>query len=346
MFFTTIPDEIPNIFAQETVSVARSTFVEEAISTQSSGKWYEIAQRDMEWPAKIDGYNLSYLREGDESALFSTDRYSAPLVAFGRRGIGRTAAIAFPLGGDFSESVRSWESYGDFLQTGLRWIIGEQVPSGIGVRHQIDGSELTIDLIYDSEIWSDRFALSPPRLVIERGNETRAAEPLTWERLAPGHYSVKTELRESEPVRGAVQITGSALPFGPVVAGSALEWEFNRERIIELEESARTSGGGELLDLSQAWRKPEASGVTPIREWLFLAALLAFLIETFATRTGWALPQWTPGRKSAFPVRTRASRASSPAPHAEIAPIAEAKPLPEQDTATRKNRYTRAKRRH
>ncbi|MDF2375906.1 MAG: VWA domain-containing protein [Verrucomicrobiales bacterium] len=348
IFFTTIPDEIPNIFAQETVSVARSTFVEEPVSTQSSGKWYEIAQRDMEWPGKIDGYNLSYLREGDESALFSTDRYSAPLVAFGRRGIGRTAALAFPLGGEFSESVRSWEGYGDFLQTAVRWIIGEQLPSGIGVRHGIDGSELTIDLIYDSEEWSERFALSPPRLVIERGNEGKGAEPLTWERLAPGHYSVKTELRESEPVRGAIQITGSALRFGPVVAGSALEWEFNRERVIELEETARTSGGGELLDLSQAWRKPEASGVTPIREWLFLAALLIFLFETFATRTEWAVPRWTPGRKAPSSVSAGAAKATPSAaePEPTEPPDMAKNSLPTSPIHSRKSRFQKAKKRH
>ncbi|MDF1657254.1 MAG: VWA domain-containing protein [Verrucomicrobiales bacterium] len=347
MFFTTIPGEIPNIFAQETVSVARSTFVEEAVPPQSSGKWHEIAQRDLNWPQSVDGYNLSYLREGDETALVSTDRYAAPLVAFGRRGIGRTAAVAFPLGGDYSESVRSWESYGDFQQTFARWLIGEQIPPGIGVRHEITGSELRIDLIYDSEIWASEFAKSPPRLVIEQGDLGNRAEELIWERLAPGHYSVKTELRESEPLRGAVQVSGTALPFGPVVAGSALEWEFHRERVIELEETSRTSGGGELLDLSQAWRKPEASGITPIREWFFLSALFIFLLETFATRTGWSMLHFGPRIEAATKVGARKRKTKTQTAPVESHPTeAEAEPAPEEFSPARRTRFQKAKKRH
>ncbi|MEM1442848.1 MAG: vWA domain-containing protein [Verrucomicrobiota bacterium] len=348
MFFTTIPGEIPNIFAQETVSVARSTFVEDPVETQSSGKWYEIAQRDMEWPAKIDGYNLSYLREGDETALVSTDRYAAPLVAFGRRGIGRTSAVSFPLGGEFSDSVRSWSAYGDFQQTLARWLIGEEVPSGIAVRHELTGSELQIDLLYDSESWSEKFAASPPRLMVQRGTGSAEAENLTWQRIAPGHFTVRTEVRESEPLRGAVQIGGQALPFGPVVAGSALEWEFDHDRVSELVETSRTSGGGELLDLSQAWRKPEATGVTSVREWFFLAALLVFLVEALVTRTGWKMPQRTPQQvtrprpsSSKKPAKAHQPETEeSPEPEPEITPPAAAEPK-----TSRKSRFQKAKKR-
>lgn len=348
MFFTTVPGEIPNIFAQETVSVARSTFVEEPVATQSSGKWHEVAQRDLTWPAKIDGYNLSYLREGDETALVSTDSYAAPLVAFGRRGIGRTAAIAFPIGGDFSGAVRSWEGYSDFQQTLARWLVGEQLPSGIGIRHEITGATLRIDLLYDTTTWSNTFAGVPPRLVLQRGTGGSPAEPLTWERLAPGHYSARTGLKESEPVRGAVQISGSALPFGPVVAGSALEWEFNHERVLELKETARTSGGGEILDLSQAWRKPAASGMTPIREWFFLAALLVFLLEIFATRTGWSLPR-LPSAATRTPVTKPAPKTNKPDSTPSVAPSPPEVPDPASvapKASSRKSRFEKAKRRH
>lgn len=345
MFFTTVPGDLPNIFAQETVSVARSTFVEDQVPTQSSGKWYEIAQRDLEWPPSIDGYNLSYLREGDEMALVSGDTYTAPLVAFGRRGIGKTAAIAFPLGGDFSEKVRGWESYADFQQTLGRWLIGEKSPPGIGIRHDIVGSELTIDLIYDPEEWSEKFTSSPPRLLLERGDQRREAETLIWERLSPGHYSTKTDLRESEPVRGAVQIAGAAIPFGPLVAGTALEWQFDSERIKELEETARSSGGGELLDLSDAWRLPPSPGTVEIREWFFIAALLVFLLEALVTRTGWALPRWSGRGVRPRPPARNSKTAKKTAPEKSAAPpetsVAEKEEAPE-----RRSRYQRAKKRH
>lgn len=355
MFFTNIPDDLPNIFAQETVSVARSTFIDEPVSTQSSGRWHELAQQDLKWLPEVDGYNLSYLREDDEMALISTDTYAAPLVAFGRRGIGKTAAVSFPLGGDFSEKARKWEAYPDFLQTLNRWLMGEEVPSGIGLRRELNGTELTIDLLYETEEWSGRFAEYPPQLVLQRGYRDPSPDQLTWERLAPGHYSLRTELKESEPVRGAVQIAGAAIPFGPVVAGASAEWNFDRDRVSELRETARTTGGGELLDLTDAWREPPTPSSESIRSWFFLAALVLFLLEAFVTRTRWRMP--LPMRKQAAEQirkeQKRVSKNVSPVATSQVAeePKEEPMPKPEKDieskdaTKERRSRFSRAKKR-
>ena len=290
MFFTEIPSAIPNIFAQETVAVARSAFIDEPVGTQSSGRWYEFAQSDLEWPGQVDGYNLSYIRDGDEAAVVTTDPYKAPLIAFGRRGIGKTAAVSFPLGGDYSETIRTWELYGDFIQTLTRWLMGENVPSGVGLRYDLTGTELAIDLLYDAEEWTSRFAKSPPKLTLSHGSGQAQAEAVTWERLAPGHYSVRTTLNENVPVRGAVKIDGSAISFGPMVAGSSTEWNFDTKRLAELRETAATTGGGAILDLTDAWREPPSPGFESIKAWFLIAALLIFLAEAYATRTGWKLP--------------------------------------------------------
>jgi len=353
MFFTEIPGEIPNIFAQETVTVAMSSFVEDLTGTRATGRWYELARRDVDWPGEIDGYNLSYLRDGDEAALISTDSYTAPLVAFGRRGIGRTAAVAFPLGGEFSERVRSWDKVGDFVQTLTRWLMGDELPPGIGIRHELTGSELSIDLLYDTEEWENRFIGSPPKVMMQRGFREGKSEELIWERLAPGHYQVTTTLNEGAPARGAVQVAGTAIPFGPVTVGSGSEWKFDRDRVAELRETARASGGSELLDLSKAWRKPPAPGYESIRHPLLIAALLLFLLEALVTRTGWRLPQIT-FAKAARPATKKikspaaATGVARPAPvvAAAPAPVIEAPPVPTSPAApaeSRKSRFTRAK---
>lgn len=291
IFFTEIPGEIPNIFAQETVTVARSSFVEELTETRSTERWYELARREVEWLDTIDGYNLSYLRDGDETALVSTDSYTAPLVAFGRRGIGRTAAVAFPLGGEFSERVRNWDKLGDFVQTLTRWLMGDELPPGIGIHHELTGTELSLDLFYDTEQWEPRLIEAPPKVILQRGFREGQSEELIWERLSPGHYQVTAHLHEGAPIRGAVQVGRAAIPFGPVTVGSGREWKWDRDRVTELRETARVSGGSEQLDLSKAWRQPPAPGSKPIRHPLFVAALLLFLLEALVTRTGWALPQ-------------------------------------------------------
>lgn len=350
MFFTEIPGEIPNIFAQETVTVARSSFVEEVTGTRATGRWYELARRDVDWAAEIDGYNLSYLRDGDEAALISTDTYTAPLVAFGRRGIGRTAAVAFPLGGEFSERVRNWDKVGDFVQTLTRWLMGDELPPGIGIRHELTGSELSIDLLYDTDEWESRLAGSPPRVMMQRGFREGKSEELVWERLSPGHYQVTTTLNEGAPARGAVQVAGTAIPFGPVTVGSGSEWKFDRDRVTELRETARASGGSELLDLSKAWRKPPAPGHESIRHPLLVAALLLFLLEALVTRTGWRLPRVqfaglakTRAKKVKTPLSATEAGTKPPVAPTEPATVAPIDPAPPAPVESRKSRFNRAK---
>ncbi|MEX2579775.1 MAG: VWA domain-containing protein [Verrucomicrobiales bacterium] len=349
VFFTDVPGSLPNIFAQETVTVARSSFVDEPTATQPTGRWYELARSDVDWPGLVDGYNLSYLREGDEAALITNDAYAAPLVAFGRRGVGKTAAVSFPLGGEFSESVRAWDEVGDFAQTLARWLMGEEIPPGIGVRHDLVGTELKIDLLYDSEEWGPRFSSAPPRLVMQQGFQRGATEALVWERLAPGHYSVRTDLEEGQPVRGAVQLAGSTLPFGPVSVGSESEWQFDPARVAELRETARTSGGSELLDLSKAWRKPPAPAFESIRDPLLAVAMLIFLLEALITRTGWKLPVADTSlrhrRSARQPAQAAATEAIPAPPEPKAPPPAPATETPESVRTSRKSRFDRAKKR-
>lgn len=353
-FFTEIPGEIPNIFAQETVTVARSSFVKDPTGTQATGRWYELARRDVNWLTQVDGYNLSYLRDGDEAALVSTDTYAAPLVAFGRRGIGRTAAVTFPLGGEFSEMTRNWDQFGDFFQTLTRWLMGDELPPGIGIHHKLTGSELSIDLLYDTAQWEGKLSSDPPKMVMQKGFRDGLSEALIWERLSPGHYQVSTRLSEGSPARGAVQVAGSAIPFGPVTAGSGNEWKFDRDRVTELRETARASGGAELLDLSKAWRKPPAPGFESVRVPLLAAALLLFLLEALVTRTGWHLPTVSFGKLAArlkWPVKsdkgvTEAApkvvpTTVNPAPATDVPEV----PPPPSPTSpeSRKSRFKRAK---
>ena len=368
MFFTTKPSDLPNIFAQETVTVARSTFLEEPTPTQATGGWYEIASKEMEWLPQIDGYNLSYTKPDDSSALISKDEYSAPLIATGRRGIGRTAAISFPMGGDFSEKIRAWPEMSDFVQTFSRWLMGDDVPPGIGIRQQLHGTELTLDLLYDDDEWSDRFAKVPPKIVLSRSSRGEIAESLTWDRLAPGHYSVKTDVAEGELIRGAVQVNDVALPFGPVMVGTSAEWAFDPDRIGELRQAADASGGKEILELTEAWKKPEVRIYSGFLPWLFTLILLLVLADAFVTRTGWKFPELSGFKgKSKSPKIKKAKAKDDPrtetakqtfAEAEEMAAVEESKakaaakeetppPIPEVDAeaaaAKRRNRFSRAK---
>lgn len=350
VFFSDRPLDIPKIFAQETVTVARSTFLDEPVATLPTGRWGEVSPRPLEWPGEIDGYNVSYLREDASSALIGTDEYAAPLVAHARRGLGRSAAVTFPLGGDFSARARAWPDYGNFLQTMTRWLMGLDLPPGIGLSHQLEGTRLGLDLRYDPELWDDRLAGSPPTLrLIEQ--ETGAVSEVPWQRIEPGHFSAARDLPEGSVVRGALQVGPHALPFGPVTVGTSIEWDFDPARISELRSLAASTGGRELLDLSQAWVRPPLEQERSLRGWL-LGALLGFLlVEALVTRTGWRWPLLSSSRREQAAPAMPKRRATSPRPSESPEPAAESPaptkvaPDPENQSQQRRSRYQRAKKR-
>ena len=285
IFFNADPNQLPALFAQETVAVARSAFLDEATPVEPAPAWKEIAAKPLRWLPTIDGYNLSYLRPGASVGLLSKDEYAAPLVAWWQRGTGRVAAVSFPLGGEFSSRIRTWPQYADFAQTLGRWLAGDGLPPGLGLKEEIDGTELRLDLYYD-ESWVDRLAEHPPRIALTEGAGADLREP-AWQRMEPGHFRCAVDLSPGQGVRGAVRVGDHSLPFGPILAGSNLEWSAPPARVAELRALARASGGAERIDLGKAWEAPRRAAWRPLRNGLLIAAVLAFLFDALATRLGW-----------------------------------------------------------
>ncbi len=344
MFFSNEPLDIPKIFAQETVTIARSAFIKDPVGAQATGRWAEISPKPVDWFKQADGYNLSYAREDATVSLVSTDEYLAPLVAHARRGLGRSAAVSFPLGGEFSETTRNWPGYGDFLQTLGRFLMGEDTPPGIALRHHLDGTRLTLDLLYDTAAWSQKLSAMPPKVRL-RDDTGGATLDLPWRRIAPGHFSLTRDLDEGSIVRGAVQVGENALPFGPLSVGSSVEWAFEPERLAELRAVSNQTGGRELLDISKAWLRPPFVAETSLRLPLGIALVLITLAEALLTRTGWKLPQFAlPDRVPRAPrVRVaKAKRAEATTP-AIIIPPQETSVVSPPDESARRSRFQRAK---
>jgi hypothetical protein len=351
IYFADQPMDIPQVFAQETVTIARSAFIKDPVGAQATGRWTEVSPKPLEWPAQVDGYNLSYARPDATVSLVTTDEYVAPLVSHARRGLGRTAAISFPIGGDHSESVRNWESYGDFIQTTTRWLMGLDTPPGIGIRHRLDGTRLTVDLLYDPELWADKLAARPPKIkLLEEGGQPY---DVPWKRIAPGHFTVTRDMEEGSTIRGAIQVGETGLPFGPLSVGSSVEWAFEPERLAELRAASTQTGGRELIDLSKAWLRPPYIHETSLRLPLAILILVLVLAEALFTRTGWKLPL------PAIPKSWRRERAPRPriprkkkdvAAEAAVQVTEEPEPtLPEIpqptpiDESARRSRFARAK---
>lgn len=289
VFFNADPKELPALFAQETVTLARSAFIEDPVEVKGTAGWLELSSSPVDWMPKIEGYNLSYLRPGATQAAVTSDEYNAPLVSFWQRGAGRVAAISFPMGGAFSKPTREWKNFGGFAQSLARWLMGTPLPPGIGLRTDLDGSRLHAELFYDGT-WNERVASRPPELLLAAGADGKA-RALDWERMAPGHYRASMDIGVSGEVRGAVRVGDVALPFGPVNAATNPEWDFDRTRLEELKSVSFRSGGTERVDLSDVWHAPRPPTWRGIERWLLVALIAALLLEAWQTRAGWTL--WT-----------------------------------------------------
>jgi len=172
------------------------------------------------------------------------------------------------------------------------------LPPGLGVKTRLDGAELHIDLFYDQS-WEDKFAAAPPRLVLA-DQASLAPREVVWQRLAPGHFATFTELPVDTWVRGAIQAGDYTIPFGPMVAGSSLEWNFDPARLLELQSVARATGGVERIDLAGIWQAPRRAEFYDPRNILLALLLAVFVLDALATRLG-LLDRW-PGA----PARTLA----------------------------------------
>ncbi|CAN5515576.1 VWA domain-containing protein [soil metagenome] len=282
VFFNADPSQLPGIFAQETVAVARSAFLKDPVPVVDAAGWLQIAARPLTWPAQVDGYNLSYLKPEATEAALSGDEYKAPLVAFWQKGAGRAAAVSFPLAGDYSDSVRAWAAAGDFEQTLVRWLLPAAPPPGIGLRTRVTGEDLHIDLLHDST-WTQRLAEAPPKLMLVVGEAGQPFE-VPWEKIEPGRYAVQVAIPSGGWLRGVVQAGKETWPFGPVAAGIDPEWSFSPEQLQELRDVSRESGGLEVANLRDVWKAPRAPEYSGIGGWLLVLLLLLFLADVAVTR--------------------------------------------------------------
>jgi uncharacterized membrane protein len=295
IFFNADASSLPGLFAQETVALARSAFLDEPVKLTPGVGWMEIAAKPLEWLEAVDGYNLSYLKPDATGAAFSGDEYAAPLIAFWQRGAGRAAAVSFPLGGEFSQRVREWPGYGDFTQTLGRWLMGDELPPGLGLRTRVDGSELRLDLLYD-DTWEQRLTQNAPQIVVAEGP---AGKPTTlvWQRIEPGHFTASMPLEAGR----AVSWCGAGGEFHGAVSVRSSRARIQSGTWIASGSGNPGSGAGERRSGARGPGEDLGSAATGrvLRSppWLVVALLLVFMAMPYSPASAGECPicrRWLP----------------------------------------------------
>jgi len=218
VYFTTDPSELPRLFAQDTLTVARATFVEERTETAVLPDLFGLGELPEEGFPALDGYNLTYLRPSGVAGVVTTDDYRAPIVAFGYQGIGRTATLAAQIGGTYGRELARWQGFAAFAVTTLRWLVGQEPPADFfpTVRREGRSAVLTVEVEDDA-------------LPDATGMVARLEQPdgeiveLPLERAGSGTFEARAALDQAGIALGTLRLAGDrfvdlpplTLPYSP-----------------------------------------------------------------------------------------------------------------------------------
>ncbi|MEW4527763.1 vWA domain-containing protein [Maioricimonas sp. JC845] len=318
IMFTTDPQELPRLFTEDTMSVARNSFIEKDPETQAAGipaallpdsrlmgNLPGIEGGDARSFPPSDGYNLSYLKPDATAAVISQDEYQAPWSAFWYRGLGRVAAITVEVDGQFSGTFGTWDGYDDFVVTHLRWLLGSESPDDVFVDVQREGQDAAVTIELNPDRPDKGSGEAPKLIIVPPGQErTETITPdLTW--IGPDTLQARFPMDrvgsyrtlvvdESKPrERGLTRGPAVTLPYSPEFAprdGLPTGSE-------TLEEIASLSGGIARTNVLEVFDDPPRTASTrSMLPWLFAAGIVLLLLEIAGRRLSlWERlpqPQW------------------------------------------------------
>jgi Mg-chelatase subunit ChlD len=320
-YFSDNPDEIPRIFAQDTFTIARSTFVDQPTPFQITAGYSLLGAPPAAAPPPLGGYNLCYLRPAANLAAVTGDEYTAPVAASWNAGNGRVLCFLGEADGKFSGDFAKWSQAGEFYATLARWVAGKRqpLPDEMLLTQKIRDGMCFVQLHLDPERQADPFSALPRALILHGqpgaapGRETMT---LQWKNadlleaaipVAGGETILNTiEIPDRQPVT----LPPACLPYSPEFAPDQ-----PGRGAMALAQIAATTGGGERIEIPKIWSElPVRSRYVALAPWLLVAGSLLFLLEIFERRTGWLLRPWA--RKT--PAAAVEESAGQPAPAAPV----------------------------
>ncbi len=310
IMFSDDPEELPRLFTQDTMSIARNTFIKHDPEIHPAdgipGKLLPDARLMGELgrgpfpPTK--GYNLCYLKPEATGAVISTDEYNAPWLAFWYRGLGRVAALSIEVDGPHSGPFASWDNYADFLVTQTRWLLNSASPDDVFVTMQQEGQEAVVNVELDPDRGDKHRSDAPTLFVVPPGDErTQPTTPdFVW--TGPNSLQARFRLEQTGTYRTLVRAAGKnsrefvcgpavTLPYSPEFAPRQ-GLPSGRELLSDI---AKLSNGRERTDILSVLADPPRSVQTrSLLPLLFLLSLIVLMLEIAGRRLSWweTFPWW------------------------------------------------------
>ena len=302
IYFSDNPHNIPQIFAQDTFAVARSTFVKGPTPHKFTSGIQVLNQNMKGDPSPLGGYNLNYIRQGADLSAVTLDEYAAPVVASWFVGSGRVLTFAGEADGEFAGDFADWEKSGEFYTSLARWVSGERrtLPENLMLDHRVSKGSYRVELHLDPDREADPFGqIGPgaggpmaPAVTLLKGRPGTPPKKIEgemhWETADRLVYDVP--LAGSDTVLATVNVPGySEITLSPTCLPYSEEFKpledgKGGEALANL---ATMTLGKERIELASIWDElPRKAQFVEITPWLALLAVLLFLAEIIERRTG------------------------------------------------------------
>jgi Mg-chelatase subunit ChlD len=297
IYFTEQANDLPRLFALDTFTVSRSTFLEEPTPFHFTGGMMTLTGMMLTAPPNLGGYNLCYTKPGALVSAATDDDYKAPIIASWQAGLGRVLCYTGQIDGSYTGQMADWEDYPSMLAGFGRWTAGrtETLPNNMMLTQQLDDGSCQIRLHLDPE-QNQSFAALPAVTVLKQtpgiGLETETV-PLRW--LDPSMLGANIVLTGNETIQATLLLTEKGetvpkpfqlppvcLPYSPEFRPSG-----NGKGVETLRYLAATTGGCERMELPEMWNDiPKVPRYFDLSTWLIYAAILCLVAEIFQRRTG------------------------------------------------------------
>ena len=176
------------------------------------------------------------------------DEYSAPLLAFWHRGLGRIAALTAEVDGKYSGRLNAWSDFPSFSVGLARWLLGGDPPSGVQATIEREGSQgiVRVELDPDRPRDASAAARTPVAVIVPPGDDAvRQRLPLSW--VGEHTLEARFPVDRTGIYVGAVEAApGQVLPLPPLSLPYSPEFEPRADPDAgraTLAEAARISGG-------------------------------------------------------------------------------------------------------
>ena len=295
IYFTTDATQIPRLFAQDTFTVARSTFVEEAstikclpaLSTLTEGQRFSGS-------FTVGGYNLCYAKPQSLTGAASVDEFKAPFTCWWQAGAGRVLCHMGEVDGKFTGPIRNRPEYPSMLTSFVNWTTGgnSPLPENCVLTQKIVRGVCRIDLHLDPDTASE-FSARPPNVSLIHTTPTGQSfvEERRFNWSSVDSLRLDIPLKGNEIIQAAVHLDASGKPvsLAPICLPYSPEYApgFRQTGAKALTKLAAATGGVERISLKNLDKTiPVTWAFMSLTPWLCALAALIFLIEIFDRRVG------------------------------------------------------------